>query len=289
MIIKHLTHNLIDKEKWDEGINQADNGLVYALSWYLDIVSPKWEALVTEDFKYLMPVPIKRKYKIPYLVQPSLSQQLGIFSSEPITKEIILLFIKKLPSYSYQLSLNFSIKLSLSVQCPNYILSLNKPYEEIIKNFSKNTIRNIEKANKNKLKTIYNIQSENFITFYEEHKKIKYNCLEELITHGIAHKIINLVGALDDNNNLIAALAYTQFKNRITFLIPASNKEGREKSAMFCIIDDIIKISSGQEMILDFEGSSVEGIARFYKGFGAKNQPYYVIKRFRPSFLIGRI
>ena len=30
-------------------------------------------------------------------------------------------------------------------------------------------------------------------------------------------------------------------------------------------------------------------VARLYSGFGAKNKPYYILKRFRPSFLVGKI
>ncbi|GAB1415234.1 hypothetical protein MASR2M117_06400 [Paludibacter sp.] len=293
MNIKHLSNKFIDKVKWDKKINEADNGLVYALSWYLDIVSPKWEALVSDDYEYIMPIPIKRKYKIPYLVQPSLSQQLGVFSAEPITKEIILLFIKKLPSYSYQINLNYLNILADAIKLPNYVLSVARPYEDIINGFTKNTVRNIEKANKNNLNIVEDISTEHFIRFYESINK-KYNSiaidsLKELINQGEKHNIFRKLFTLDENGNIIAALVYTLFKNRLVFLIPISNEEGKLKSAMFYVVNHIIKTKAESDILLDFEGSAIEGIARFYKGFGAKNQPYYVIKRFRPSFLIGRI
>jgi hypothetical protein len=32
-------------------------------------------------------------------------------------------------------------------------------------------------------------------------------------------------------------------------------------------------------MIFDFEGSSIPGVAKFYEGFGATNEPYSVIKK----------
>ena len=58
---------------------------------------------------------------------------------------------------------------------------------------------------------------------------------------------------------------------------------------MFMIINELIKENAGKDILLDFEGSQIEGIARFYKGFGAINQPYYVLKKFRPGFLVGKI
>jgi hypothetical protein len=57
---------------------------------------------------------------------------------------------------------------------------------------------------------------------------------------------------------------------------------------MFLLIDELIRQNAEKKIILDFEGSQIEGIARFYKGFGAENQPYFMVKRFRPSYLIGK-
>src|SRR4030043_203599 len=61
-MIKHLRHHEIDKERWDESIKKAFNGIIYAYSWYLDIVSPGWEALITEDYKKVMPLTGERHY-----------------------------------------------------------------------------------------------------------------------------------------------------------------------------------------------------------------------------------
>ena len=61
MEIKYLSHNNIDLKKWDICIQNAYNSLIYAESWYLDIVSPNWEALVYNDYEYVMPLPLKRK------------------------------------------------------------------------------------------------------------------------------------------------------------------------------------------------------------------------------------
>lgn len=293
MVIRHLLHEEIDKKKWDENISKAKNGLVYALSWYLDVVSPNWEALISDDFKFIMPVPIKKKFKVPYIVQPLFTQQLGIFSKEPINIEIIKDFIKKLPSNSYQINLNAYNYYPDAAEYPNYILSLDKPYDDLANMYSKNTVRNIKKAVNNNLIITENIDIENFILFYESvNKKLKptdCGCMHDLIRYGIERNILYLKGVTDNENNLIAALCQTEFNNRITYLILVSNDAGKKSSAMFYLIDSIIKQNSTTNKILDFEGSAIEGIARFYKGFGAENRPYYIIKHLRPSFLVGKM
>ncbi|MDD2284456.1 MAG: hypothetical protein PHQ11_03540 [Paludibacter sp.] len=293
MVIRHLPHNSIDKKKWDDFISKANNGLIYAKSWYLDVVSPQWEALISNDFKYVMPVPLKRKYKIPYIVQPYLTQQLGVFSNEPITEEIIRKFIQKLPSYSYQLNLNACNFLPDANPFPNYILPLDNPYEILVKAYSKNTARNIDKATKSKLNIIEHYNLDGFITFYQsisrKYKPTNCECMRALIANGLQQGVFKLKAVTNEEGEIIAALCYTAFKNRLTYLIPVSNEKGKKESAMFYLVDTIIRQESGKDKMLDFEGSSIDGVARFYKGFGAKNHPYYVIKNLRPSFLVGRI
>ncbi len=47
---------------------------------------------------------------------------------------------------------------------------------------------------------------------------------------------------------------------------------------MFLLIDEFIKDNSGTNLVLDFEGSNIEGVARFYSGFGSKPFNYTSIK-----------
>jgi len=52
-MIVYYKHNQIDFERWDKVITNSQNGLVYALSWYLNIVTPGWEALIEDDYEYI--------------------------------------------------------------------------------------------------------------------------------------------------------------------------------------------------------------------------------------------
>jgi len=293
MQIKHLRNSAIDYSLWDACILQSSNHLAYAYSWYLDIVSPGWEALVSEDYDFVMPLPTKSKYKIPYLVQPILTQQLGIFSKQEINEEIVNEFIKEIPYYSYELNLNERNYFPKALIYPNFLLHLNKPYQELASVYSKNNQRNIEKASKLNLRVEFDIDSSEFLNFYFEVEKqfisVKKTILEKLIDKGISEKLIKIFGVYSSTNELIAAVCLLISSNRITYLIPVSNAKGKTSSAMFLLIDQFIRKNSGNDLIFDFEGSRIEGIARFYRGFGARNHPYYILKRFRPSFLINKL
>ncbi len=292
MKIKHLRNNAIDYELWDNCITHSHNYLAYACTWYLDIVSPGWEALVAGNYDYVMPLPIKSKYNISYLVQPVLTQQLGIFSKKEITNLVVEEFIKEIPYFSYELNLNeynFCVKAQIS---PNLVLNLNNSYTDIYSKYSTNTTRNIEKARKKRLSIKEDIPCNEFVNFYfsvnKQSETLPKTLLEKIVEKGLSKNGVKLYGVFDEEDDQIAGLCVLRTPKRHILLIQVSNAIGKAYSAMFYLIDFLICTEAGKGIEFDFEGSKIEGIARFYKGFGAKNHPYYTLKKFRPSFLIGK-
>nr|MBP6611132.1 hypothetical protein [Paludibacter sp.] len=248
---------------------------------------------VTDDYEFIMPLPVKRKYKIPYLVQPVLTQQLGIFSKNEISDEIIQLFIKNIPYYSYELNMNERNFNAEVTKLPNYVLKLNDPYENIQQKYSKNTVRNIEKAQKNNVRIVDKIEIEEFISLFSQVNPnaiaVIKSTYRAILTTGTKNKMITISGAYNTKDELIAGICHFFTGKRIVCLLPVSNAEAKKTSAMFLLIDSLIRTFAETDRIVDFEGSQIEGIARFYRGFGAADQPYYLLKKFRPNFLVGKI
>jgi lipid II:glycine glycyltransferase (peptidoglycan interpeptide bridge formation enzyme) len=176
---------------------------------------------------------------------------------------------------------------------PNYVLSLADSYDKLSRSFSKNTARNIQKAEKKGLKIVHDYNTEDFLKLYEsvnrKYKSPDLETMHALITQGLERNIFQIKAVSNKKGDVIAALCYTLFKDRFTYLIPVSNEQGKKDSAMFYLVDHLIKKASGTDILLDFEGSSIPGVAQFYRGFGAVNQPYHIIKKLRPSFLVGRV
>ncbi|MCF6185032.1 MAG: hypothetical protein L3J56_10520 [Bacteroidales bacterium] len=96
MKIKYLTHKKINKELWDKKISRAANTRIYAYSGLLDITSPEWNALVSENYEFIMPLTVRKKFFIPYITQPKFTQQTGIFSENEITENIVFDFINSI-------------------------------------------------------------------------------------------------------------------------------------------------------------------------------------------------
>jgi len=282
MEIKCLAHSEINLHKWDTCIQNASNSLVYAESWFLNNVAPNWRALVAEDYEYVMPLPVKKKYGITFLVQPPLTQQLGVFSSHIIDENIMEQFVKKIPYRSFHLNLNEQNPYSKGAKQPNLILDLNKDYRTIFSSYSTNTKRNINKAFCYQIEIKTDISSDEFIKFYHTTKK-NYPVSPEAKVNSMINESFNkgkitLFGAYNINDELISALCLLHSSQRLIYLLPVSNVEGKAQLAMFGIVDTIIQKYANNNLILDFEGSKVESVANFYQGFGAKSAPYIQIK-----------
>lgn len=123
MKIIRVHHADINKEKWDRCIDNAVNGLIYGYSYYLDIMSPDWDALIMGDYEIVMPLTWNRKFGITYLRQPAFTQQLGIFASLFIKDDLTKAFLKKaLEEFSFaEINLNYGNKYNLAVW-PEWII-----------------------------------------------------------------------------------------------------------------------------------------------------------------------
>ena len=82
--IAYIPQQQIDKTKWDNCINAAANGLLYARSYYLDTTAITWDALVLNDYEAVMPLPIRKKWIFSYLFEPPMTPVLGIFGNHGV-------------------------------------------------------------------------------------------------------------------------------------------------------------------------------------------------------------
>lgn len=282
-----MKYGEIDRARWDATIAASANRLAYACSWFLDAVSPQWEALVGDDYAFVMPLPVKKKFGIKYIVLPRWTQQLGIFSAQPVTTEIIKAFLRKIPYLSYGLNLNYGNVFG-EVR-PNSVIDLSKDYGTLRQAFDTNTKRNIAKAQKQNL-TIQTIDIERFTQFWSgENKKMPLEMHQKLplLCAAAERRGCGMIrGVFSADNQLIAALFTIEIFDRIIYLTPVSNAEGKQKSAMFFLIDWLLQRHAGSGKLFDCEGSQIPGVARFYAGFGAQPQNYFSIHRCRPQWLI---
>lgn len=287
-MIRYLKHHQIDLHRWDTAVENARNRLVYGQSWYLDIVSPGWHALVTDDYSGVMPLPAKSKWGIPYLIQPRFTQQLGVFSNQEVTAAVVRSFLKAIPKKFIWCDINLNSAndyagLKNIIYQDNYELDLNCSYEHIWLEYNMSTRQNIKKATRLGLRVEEELDSSLFLKVYLEGCKVKPDRigteqLASIVEFSMQSGIGKIYLVKDTKNNILAGAFYLCQFRRLINLVSFTTKEGRASSAMFSLIDYVIQSNVGQSAVLDFEGSIIPGIAEFFRGFGGNCIKYPRLK-----------
>ncbi|MDR0618475.1 MAG: hypothetical protein LBG17_01065 [Bacteroidales bacterium] len=290
MYIKFVPHNEIDFAAYDRCIEQSSFGTVYAMSWYLNAVNSAWNLLILDDYRYVMPLPFKRKFGIPYSFQPPFCQQLGLFSCREITGELLQDFLSAIPQRFYIVQLNsgnnFSEKNKIFGEVNiylNYTLNLSAEYEKIKSRFHKNFKRNIKRAEAFSLSYNENIDIKTWQTFteqYAENRPIKkmmpvfLNLFDAVEKNAKAE----IVSVKNDTGETVACAIFMLWNNRAYYIVPVSSQEAKEKGAMSFLLNEWIKRHAQTPLVLDFEGSSAPNVARFYQSVGANEEYYTAVK-----------
>lgn len=294
MNIRYVKHEDINRKKWDSCVHYAVNGNIYAYSWYLNNVCEQWDGLVEGDYESVFPLVWNNRlagYK--RLFQPQFCQQLGLFSVHVLSKKRINAFLQAIPkTYRYiDIYLNErnvidSDDFNIS-QRPNYQLMLNDTYENIYKNYSTNLKRNLKKAARQDLTFTTSIKPEKVVELFRNHQggnipdmtDSSYHTLHRIIYNALHRGMGFISGIQDEEGELCAAAFFLSGHGKIINLLPSSTPKGKDYNAMHILIDVLIRSNAGRPVILDFEGSAIPSIARFYQNFGAQNRPYYQIRR----------
>ena len=296
----YIEHKNIDKKKWDACINSSSDSSVFGYSWYLDIVCKNWSALVLNDYEAVFPLASKSKYKINYLYQPFFTRYFGVFSKTKPSATLTAAFIKAIPEkYKYiefclhemiegpSFPMNSELS-GYSVTEKKYqLLNLNSSYETLYKAYSDNAKRSIKKAFKVGFTIKHSIDPELIVDLFkttkglelEVFKKKDYVTLLTLMNAIVKQKNAETIAVYSKEDKLCAAAFFMKNNNCFTFLKSGVTDHGKANGAMHFLFDTFIKQKASTSNILDFGGSSVESVARFYKNFGAKDSVYLQLKK----------
>jgi hypothetical protein len=291
-MICFLEHADIDKRKWDDCMDRSVNGMIYGYTWYLDIVSPGWGGLVEDDYTGVFPLTSKRKFFVNYLCQPFFTQQLGLFTRNHLTGNRVEAFLQAIPDQFRFAEINLNAMNKVDpVRYPgtmrvNLELDLIGSYESLQLNYDQNTRRNLKKALTSGLTIRRKIEPDELITLFRENYGKKegvlrfndYDILRKLIYYSLEHTFSIVIGVYMPDGKLCAGVFFLRDRARWIFHFAASNADARQSGAMFLLVDSFIRENAGQALTLDFEGSNDPNVARFYKGFGARESNYYQVR-----------
>ena len=284
MSIRRLIRKDIDTEKWNRCVEQSTSPLIYGTTHYLDQVCPRWIGLVKGDYEAVMPVPLVLRKVLRVVGMPLFCQQLGVFSPQKITDfGPWLAKISKRP-FSNSLSFNYFNPIE-GEERVNLVVNLERPLEDIRSKFNQNTKRNIKKGAKLGLDFSDRVRFEQFVALHRAEVATRDKALTNKAYQTLRglYEVLSKRGeayilGLHSQDQLVSTILFTQAFGRLIYLAAATRGEYKKSGANHLLVDQAIEHFHGQVSVLDFEGSSIPGIARFFRGFGAEEENYTLVK-----------
>lgn len=289
--ICHLTHTQINKTRWDECVSASPQFILYGLSWYLDVVSPHWEALVVkgdDSYVAVLPIPIQRKYGISFIHQPLFCQFLTVFSSKTIDYQ---LFVEELFKY-YRFAAKLSLAIIPSADAPlsikslqTHLLDLSPDYPTIHQQYSFDRKQNLKRA----LKANWQLEESQDVApmirlFRQNHEnrimggvtREAYLILKKLFAE-IQKRGLGKLWYATQQGQIEAACWFVFSGNRVIYLFNAASSLGRKGNARTFLLDKFFQEYAGKGYVFDFESPTIEAIDQFYASFGAKTETFWQV------------
>ncbi len=284
--IKLLKHVEIDTARYNDALMNSGAGSIFMESWVLDALAPGWQLLVYGNYESILPVVVNHKFRVKFPVQPPFMQQFSVVGKERHTV-LMLNFLRKkfyrgcinLGNTSLELTKEFRVK-----KRPNYVLNLNRSLEIIETSFSKDALKNLRKLRESG----YTISSCTPVVVIETYRKawgnlnqglgeVNFIAMSEFLSLAVSKNKVELKAIYSAAGDLLAAGAFLIGQNKLHYILGGPTELGKLEGATHALIYQIIKQFAGTDMVLDFEGSAIPGVAYFYQKFGAVSEPFYQI------------
>ncbi len=280
--IKVIDSDSIDQIKWSKMLLRTPELIAqYSEYWFLTTISDKWQAYVYGDYQSAFPCVYKTRYGIKIMYQPFFSRGFSLLGNQDqdLLNKIIMLVNERFSLIRFnseEIIQDFGFqKTSMKYQ----LLSLNRSYEEIFDNYATNAKRILKKKPNVDIKETNNTLG--FIELFKDkigvklgYKPSNYDSLGELIDQGLGNGTFKLFSLASHNKNYGYACFYF-YRNTVNYIKGVLNDDGKNDGAMYVMFDYLIRTYAGTDKVLDFGGSNINGVATFYRKFGADNKTYY--------------
>lgn len=301
-----------DKHKYYDFCEQHAEVLpIFYQPWWLDIVcggSNNWNASVAEKKDVVLgvlPYFVTHNFLGKRITLPPLSQILGPFLSYPNAQKYAtkLSFEKKVltallgaiettPNIRMHLPYNMTNVLPFhwagyqnTIRC-TYRIDTTQDPTTIWSEFRENIRREIRKSEKtltvittNDPDVLYEL---NTATFSRQNMRVPFSkkLLSELLSAVTEKNQGTVYLAVDSEKNIHAGICVIHDQTSAYYLLGGASNAHKNSGAMSLLLWHALQETHAKHIpTFNFEGSMIEGIERFFRGFGARQQPYISVSK----------
>lgn len=250
---------------------------IYSNPVFLDVVAENWLVAQSSAGGKLI-LPYKQKFGIKWVYMPFFYQHSSWLGEWTDAEKIEVLQLLQKKFNAGYLCLGESVPGVQTIERKYQYIPPTQPtaYNTLAK-------RMLKKAQQHDFTLIneFHIQDYLRLIHTEYAKKFPFwkgditRVFDELIRKISADPCFRFFG-LVDKGELVAGLVTLNFGENAVYLKGAATEEARLHGAMYLLMDTAIQSAHAEGKVLDFGGSSVEGVARFNYNFGASDAHYFV-------------
>jgi hypothetical protein len=290
--------NQADYKIWNQFVDRSPQGSIFAKTFYLDAIGLPYQIGVLQKNDTIKGGIVLAKNELHLFSNPLFAKYLGVLLCpiesryvNRITEEkrIIERIVANLKYRSFDYTFHPEFKNWLPFHWRGYrqttrytyrICNL-KDFDKIMENMHSRVRKNLRKAEKHyiaideeiSLKDFYQI---NKLSFKRQGGPIPYSFafFKKFYNRLKQYNAIKLFGAKDKDNRIHTVGGIVYDSKECYFLFNGNNPEIPNKEANTLLIIRTIEYAAGFCETFDFEGSMIEPIERFYRGFGGQMTPY---------------
>lgn len=305
----------MNKTKYNQFCKMEDHMPLQNQPWWLDAVYGKnnWDVILVEKGGKIIasfPYSIKRKIMFKIIAMPILTQRLAIYIKYPekqkyakrksLEKKVTTKIIDSLPGFDlFSMNLDYSLDSWLPFSWKGFKQSTNYTYiienikpEELFQGFDNDIRRRIKKAQEagivssesSNIRKFYNLNKQ---TFERQNRVIPYSFkfIENFYKACVENNACRMQFAKDSNGEVIATSFLVYDKQSVYYLMGGVDSAKRKLGGMDLLLYEGIKFAMETGRKFDFEGSMVESIEKYFKGFGGKQVAYSQITKINSRLL----
>ena len=298
-MIRYLKHSEINPEKWNQTVHNSLFSTNFVEHEMLDLLtgSDTWDALVQDDYEAVMPLPYRKKGVLKYVYTPFFMPQMGIFSDRELSPAGVNVFLSEVSKHFVLADIILNEKMHVEKRDMTFVshsMSLQLPYNELYGNFSQNTKRNIKTAEKagcvitrqqESVSEIIQLFIRNKGNQTEVHFTDRdYQHLLQVANYLIDRNLLEIYSARTADNQLAAGALFVKDGNRRWFWFSGRENQLSHCMPMFYLLNEYIRDYAETDLILDFNGSSNENVARLYHSFGGERYEIPFVRCYKNLF-----
>jgi len=299
---------MTNKEKYRLFCEAEKTISIFSQAWWLDSVcGDAWDVCLVEKNGQIhasMPYGIKKRYGFTLLTHPLLTQNLGpwfrvltgkygkILSQQ---KDLMEDLIEQLPSYDYfNQSWHYSQSNWLAFYWKGfrqttrytYVLEELGDLDRVWMGFQENVRREVRKAKKKNIIINVDLPVDDFInlnrlTFVRQGMAMPYSevFLKNVTKKALERQQCKWFIAQDEKGQNHAGVFIIWDENSAYYLMGGGDPELRNSGATSLCMWEAIQFAATVTQKFDFEGSMIEPIERFFRGFGAVQKPFFSVSK----------